>query len=82
MTETSIANVFTDGQGQAVRLPHAFQLPGDRVRIRWVGNSVLLEPIVPDLEEWFAALDRYRDLPFLEEGREQPPAPPDEALFG
>jgi antitoxin VapB len=82
MTETGVAKLFMHGRGQAVRLPEAFRLPGDRVRVRRVGSGVLLEPIVTDLDEWFAALDRYRDVPLLDEGREQPPLPLNEAWFG
>jgi antitoxin VapB len=82
MTETGVAKLFMHGRSQAVRLPEAFRLPGDRVRVRRVGSGVLLESIVTDLDEWFAALDRYRDVPLLDEGREQPPLPPDEAWFG
>jgi hypothetical protein len=28
-----------------------------------------------------AELDRYRDIPFMEEGREQPPMPKDDVSF-
>jgi antitoxin VapB len=58
-----------------VRLPLAFRLPGDRVRVRRVGNGILLEPIVTDLDTWFAELDRFADVPFMEDGRHQPPMP-------
>jgi antitoxin VapB len=33
------------GRSQAVRLPKEFRLPGKEVRVRKIGNSVLLEPI-------------------------------------
>jgi antitoxin VapB len=36
---------------------------------------------VIDIEAWFAALDCYADVPFMEEGREQPPMLPAEELF-
>jgi hypothetical protein len=29
------------------------------------------------LDAWFAKLDRFADVPFMEEGRDQPPMPPD-----
>ena len=41
--------------------------------------ALLIEPMERDLEHIkaiFAELDRYRDVPFMEEGREQPPMPP------
>jgi antitoxin VapB len=36
----------------------------------------LLEPIVSDLDSWFRELDRFADVPFMEDGRRQPPMPP------
>jgi antitoxin VapB len=81
MTETGIAKIFMQGRSQAVRLPKAFRLPGDRVRVRRVAGGVLLEPIVTDLDAWFAELDRFADVPFMEDGRQQPPMPDDEPLF-
>ncbi len=82
MDETGIAKLFMHGRSQAVRLPKAFRLPGNRVRVRRVESGVLLEPLYEDVDEWFAALDRYRDVPFMEDGRDQPPMPADEDLFG
>jgi antitoxin VapB len=82
MTDSAIARLFTHGRSQAVRLPKEFRLPGDRVRVRHMGNGVLLEPIAADLDAWFAELDRFRDVPFFEEGRDQPPTPTDEDVFG
>ena len=28
-----------------------------------------------DIDAWFAALDRFADVPFMEDGRRQPPMP-------
>ncbi len=81
MSDIGIARIFMHGRSQAVRLPLAFRLPGDRVRVRRVETGILLEPMVTDIEAWFAALDRYADVPFMEEGRRQPPMPATEALF-
>jgi antitoxin VapB len=64
-----------NGRSQAVRLPLAFRLPGDRVRVRRVGHGILLEPIVTDIDVWFAELDRFGEVPFMDEGRRQPPMP-------
>ena len=69
------------GRSQAVRLPLAFRLPGERVRVRRVKNGILLEPIVTDIDDWFAELDRFADVPFMEEGRQQPAMPDAENLF-
>jgi antitoxin VapB len=81
MATTGIARIFMHGRSQAVRLPRAFRLPGDRVRVRRVGNSIVLEPLVTDLDSWFAELDRFADVPFMEGGRLQPPMPSPEDLL-
>ncbi len=44
-------------------------------------GGILLEPIVTDLDEWFRELDRFADVPFMEEGRRQPPMPGPEDLL-
>ena len=86
MTNDGIAKIFKHGRSQAVRLPKEFRMPGKEVRVRRVGNSILLEPVERSLEEIqaiFAEIDRLTGGEFLPEGRpEQPPMPPDEPLFG
>lgn len=82
MSDIGIAKIFKHGRSQAVRLPLAFRLPGERVRVRRVERGILLEPMVTDIDAWFAALDRFIDVPFMEEGRRQPPMPATEDLFG
>ena len=72
---TGIARVFMHGRSQAVRLPLAFRLPGDRVRVRRVQGGILVEPMAADIEAWFAELDRFAGVPFMEDGRRQPPMP-------
>ena len=81
MSDTGIAKIFMHGRSQAVRLPLAFRLPGDRVRVRRVNRGILLEPMVTDVDAWFAELDRFADVPFVEDGRCQPPTPSPEDLF-
>ncbi len=76
MAETGTAKLFMHGRSQAVRLPKEFRMPGKEVRVRRVGQGVLLEPVAFDVEAWRAKLDRYNDVPFMEDGREQPPMPP------
>ena len=78
MAETGVAKIFMHGRSQAVRLPKKFRMPGTRVRVRRMGKGILLEPMVTDLDEWFARLDKYKDIPFMEGGREQPPMPEDD----
>jgi antitoxin VapB len=79
---SAIARLFTHGRSQAVRLPKEFRLPGDRVRVRHVGNGVLLEPIASDVGAWFAELDRFADIELLDDGRHQPPVPSGEDMCG
>jgi antitoxin VapB len=81
MADTAIAKLFTHGRSQAVRLPKEFRLPGDRVRVRHLGNGVLLEPIASDVDTWFAQMDRFADVPLFEDGRHEPPAPSAEDIF-
>jgi antitoxin VapB len=81
MSKTGIARIFKHGRSQAVRLPLAFRLPGDRARVRRVEGGILLEPIVADLDAWFAELDRFANVPFMEDGRRQPPMPEPEDRF-
>jgi antitoxin VapB len=78
---TATAKLFKHGRSQAVRLPKEFRMPGTEVRVSRVGNGVLLEPIESDIDAWFAKLDRYRDVPFMEDGRRQPPMPPARKIF-
>ena len=81
MSKIGTAKLFKHGRSQAVRLPKEFRLPGTEVRVSWVGRSVLLEPIgrsVSDIKAIFAEIDRLREVPFMEDGRQQPPMPPDD----
>jgi antitoxin VapB len=81
MSDSAVAKIFRHGRSQAVRLPKAFRLPGDRVRVRRVAGGILLEPLAADLEAWFADLDRFAEVPFMEDGRRQPPVPEEHELF-
>lgn len=81
MAKTGTAKIFMHGRSQAVRLPAAFRLPGERVRVRRVKRGILLEPIRTDINAWLAELDRFADVPFMEEGRGQPPMPKARELF-
>lgn len=84
MAEKTTAKIFMHGRSQAVRLPKEFRLPGKEVRVRKVGNAVLLEPIEKkfDVKAWRTKLDALGAKDFLPEGRpEQPPLPDDDASF-
>jgi len=81
MSDTGIAKIFMHGRSQAVRLPLAFRLPGDRVHVRRVESGILLEPMVNDIEAWFAELDKFSGVPFMEDGCRQPRMPQAEGMF-
>jgi antitoxin VapB len=72
MAKSGIAKLFRNGRSQAVRLPQEFRFEGDSVRVRRVPGGVLLEPIIADPEEWFAAMDRLGGDELLKDGRKQP----------
>jgi antitoxin VapB len=81
VAEIGIARVFMHGRSQAIRLPLAFRVRGDRVRVRRVQGGILLEPMNSDVDAWFAELDRFADVPFMESGRSQPEMPKRKELF-
>ncbi|MGA2375321.1 MAG: type II toxin-antitoxin system VapB family antitoxin [Candidatus Sulfotelmatobacter sp.] len=74
MARTDIAKLFQNGRSQAVRLPREFRFEGDLVRIRRVGQGVLLEPLIQDPKEWFRKLDELNSEPFPSD-RQQPLTP-------
>jgi antitoxin VapB len=73
---TKTAQLFRNGNSQAVRLPREFRFKGDRVRIRKAGDKVILEPIITNVKEWFAEIDRHASADAFEGNwRNQPKAP-------
>ena len=44
------------------------------MRVSRQGRGVLLEPLAPTIDDWFAELDRFQE-PFMVDGRGQPLAP-------
>jgi len=79
MPKTDIAKLFQNGRSQAVRLPKEFRFVGDRVRVRRVGQAVLLEPIIPDAIGWFQELDKFGPDAFPRRGRQ--PVTPKRKIF-
>lgn len=69
------AKLFQNGSSQAVRLPREFRFKGDKVRIRRVGSSVVLEPVVEDPEAWLAQLKSIPADPDFMKQRRQPKTP-------
>ena len=81
MPRTRTAKLFLNGRSQAVRLPREFRFDGNEVRIRQVGNGVLLEPITVDTGNWFAELDRIKAESFMKKGSRQQPMTPRREIF-
>lgn len=63
--------IFWSGRSQAVRLPKAYRLEGEQVRIRRHGAALILEPI-PDDWAWLDALVGPVDEDFRSAVAEQP----------
>lgn len=72
---TAKAKLFRNGRSQAVRLPMEFRFEGEQVRIRRVGQAVILEPETFDTAAWLQSLDSFRSESFMPEGRNQPATP-------
>lgn len=68
-----IAKIFWSGRSQAVRLPKAFRIDGDRVRIRRRGAAIILEPCETDWN-WLRSLAGPVDDDFETAARDQLPA--------
>jgi len=81
MPRARTAKLFLNGRSQAVRLPREFRFDGNEVRIRQVGNGVLLEPITVDTGNWFAELDRIKAESFMKKGSRQQPMTPRREIF-
>jgi antitoxin VapB len=75
------AKLFKTGRSQAVRLPKEFRFEGHEVRIRRVGNGVMLEPMRFDAKTWLAELAELRGDPLFPDGRQQPPMPKSNIKF-
>ena len=81
MSNTKTAKLFRNGRSQAVRLPREFRFEGNEVRVRRVGDGVLLEPMVSDTREWFADLDRLKSEAFMKKGSRRQPRTPQREIF-
>jgi antitoxin VapB len=71
---TSIAKLLMQGHSQVVLLPEGIHFEGTEVRISKVGETVILEPVEKkpvDAAAWRTKLEEYRDVPFMEDGRDQ-----------
>jgi antitoxin VapB len=73
---SAIAKLFVNGGSQAVRLPKELRFEGTEVRIRKLGNGVLLEPMVASSwpQGYWEKLPRLTDDDW-ERPNDGPPAP-------
>lgn len=68
------ARLFRNDRNQVLRIPREFELPGDEVIIRKVGDCLIVEPVKPakkkrDLREILATLEPIEDeLPDIDDG--------------
>ena len=65
------AKLFQNGSSQAVRLPKAFRISGNEVKIFKKGNQVILEPIEMTWDSLFESLSEFPE-DFMKDGRNQP----------
>lgn len=75
---TAKAKLFMHGRSQAVRLPKEFRMPGTEVKVRKIGDAVLLEPITSERKgiRW-DLIDALSDDVLV---RDQPPMPDDDDI--
>ena len=64
------AKIFMSGRSQAVRLPKAYRLAGTEVRIKKIGNALVLIPENDPWQSLFDSLNQFESGFRLE--REQP----------
>jgi antitoxin VapB len=69
---SQFAKLFQNGSSQAVRLPREFRFKGDRVRIRRLGTSIVLEPLMDDPSAWLTELKNIPPDPDFMKKRRQP----------
>ena len=81
MSTTKTAKLFRNGRSQAVRLPREFRFEGNEVRVRQIGDAVLLEPIISDTHKWFEELDRFKYERFMTKGSRNQPRTPRRKIF-
>ena len=70
----TVAKLFWSGRSQAVRLPKAYRFEGEEVRIRRLGEAVILEPVPRDwtwLDGIIGPVDADFDAAATEEPGEQ-----------
>jgi antitoxin VapB len=82
---TEEAKLFMHGRSQAVRIPKDYRFEGTKVKIRKVGDEVILAPVKKppvDFDKFWAELDALGAKDFLPDGTPQdPPLKADRRVF-
>ena len=65
------AKLFQSGNSQAIRLPKAYRLPGDKVFIKRMGKAIVLLPVDSEWQPLIDSLSKFDD-DFMAD-RNQPP---------
>ena len=65
------AKLFQSGNSQAIRLPKAYRLPGDKVYIKRMGKAIVLLPVDSEWQPLIDSLAEFDD-DFMAD-RNQPP---------
>jgi antitoxin VapB len=82
MADTGTAKIFMHGPQPGGAAAEGVSPAGQGgARAPRVGRGVLLEPLEFDVDAWLGNLAKDRDIPFMEEGREQPPMPEDDRKY-
>jgi antitoxin VapB len=74
-----IAELFQNGQSQAVRLPKEFRFEGDAVFVKKSGSAVVLIPLVNSWDSLMGSLDKFTKDYITD--RDQPGQQKREAIF-
>lgn len=69
---TQTAKIFMNGRSQAVRLPKEFRFDCDEVYISRQGDNVVITPIQPSWDEFFAQTSAFADNCSQERNQEAP----------
>lgn len=73
------AKLFQSGNSQAIRLPKAYRLPGDKVYLKRMGKAIVVLPIDSEWQPLIDSLSEFDD-DFMSD-RNQPPQQHRQDLF-
>ena len=85
MSAPKIVNIIEQGDSQVLVLPPDVRLPGERVEVSQSGDMIMVRAVRKpqsdeEIEALFVKIDGLVKGRFMEEGRQQPPMPPDDDL--